>query len=92
MKEFIRHSISIEESIYELQCFEALLASKPELKEREDILPFFKKNLNLTALLGTYIHDIANPDRLASEYDLFGDFVCDLVVGDSMQYPRNTLR
>ena len=44
---------------------------------------FFKKNLNLAAFLGTYIPDIANPDRVANEYDIFGDFACDLAVGDS---------
>lgn len=83
MKEFVHHNISIKNCIQELRAFEELLAVKPELKEREDILPFFKHHLNLAAFLGTYIPDIANPDRIATEYDLFGDFTCDLAVGDS---------
>ncbi|MDC7704056.1 Shedu immune nuclease family protein [Vogesella indigofera] len=83
MKDFIHHALSIQECVKELAEFEALLASKAELKERDEILPFFKKNLNLAAFLGTYIPDIANPDRVANEYDIFGDFACDLAVGDS---------
>jgi len=83
MKEFIQHSLSIQECINELEKFEALLASKAELKERDEILPFFNANRHLAAFLGTYIPDIANPDRLAHEYDIFGDFACDLAVGDS---------
>lgn len=83
MKDFIHHALSIQECVKELAKFEALLASKAELKERDEILPFFKENLNLAAFLGTYIPDIANPDRVANEYDIFGDFACDLAVGDS---------
>lgn len=83
MKTFIHHSLSIKDCVNELAEFEALLASKAELKEREEILPFFRKSLNLAAFLGTYIPDIANPDRVANEYDIFGDFACDLAVGDS---------
>lgn len=83
MKEFIHHSLSIQECVKELEKFEALLASKVELKERDEILPFFKENRHLAAFLGTYIPDIANPDRVANEYDIFGDFACDLAVGDS---------
>jgi Domain of unknown function (DUF4263) len=83
MKDFIHHAISTQECAGELAKFEALLASKSELKERDEILPFFKENLNLAAFLGTYIPDIANPDMVASEYDIFGDFTCDLAVGDS---------
>lgn len=83
MKEFIHHSLLIQECVKELEKFEALLASKVELKERDEILPFFKENRHLAAFLGTYIPDIANPDRVANEYDIFGDFACDLAVGDS---------
>jgi len=83
MKNFIHHSLSIQGCVKELKKFEELLASKAYLKERDEILPFFKKNRHLAAFLGTYIPDIANPDRVANEYDIFGDFACDLAVGDS---------
>lgn len=83
MKEFYHHALSIEECKKELIELETLLASKPILKEREEILPFFKKNIHIASFLGTYIPDIANPDRIANEYDIFGDFACDLAIGDS---------
>jgi hypothetical protein len=83
MKSFIRHALSISQCAEELKEFEVLLASKAELKEREEIIPFFKKNINLAAFLGTYVPDIANPDLIANEYDVFGDFACDLAIGDS---------
>lgn len=83
MKNFIDHSISIQECMDQINKFEALLASKPKLQERKEILPFFRKNRHLAAFLGTSIPDIANPDRVANEYDIFGDFACDLAVGDS---------
>jgi hypothetical protein len=53
-----------------------------ELKENEDILPFFKDRPNLSACIGWY-----SPDNLCNqikhEFTLFGDFRADLVVGDS---------
>jgi hypothetical protein len=47
MKIFNDHVLSIEKCIHELDEFEKLLLSKEELKEREDILPFFQINLHL---------------------------------------------
>jgi hypothetical protein len=59
------------------------LATRRPLREREDILPFFRQRPHLSALLGTYNTTVFHPDRMAWEYDLFGDLSCDLVVGDS---------
>lgn len=67
----------------EVKEFETLLASKSVLKERKDVLPFFRKRRQLSAFCGVLTGSIATADRLAWEYDLFGDFACDLVVGDS---------
>lgn len=83
MKNFDSHTLSIEQCKRELAEFETLLGGKQELKENQDILPFFRSHRQLASFMGTYIPDIANPDRLALEYDLFGDFTCDLAVGDS---------
>jgi hypothetical protein len=66
----------------ELQRFKKLLDTKKELSEGKDILPFFKKNKNLAALIGTRNPYVGRFDCLAYEFDLFGDFACDLVVGD----------
>lgn len=67
----------------ELESFRRLLSSKGQLSERRDLLPLFTERRHLTALLGTLHPSISNMDRIAHEYDLFGDFACDFVVGDS---------
>ena len=59
-----------------------LLASG-SLGERRQILPFFRARPQLSAWLGSFHPDILKADRFAFEYDLFGDFACDLVVGNS---------
>ena len=53
------------------------------LKEREHILSFFTENLHVAALAGHVTPGIANVDRLAYEFDFFGDYAADLAVGDS---------
>ncbi len=59
------------------------LDNKTELKERKDVLPFFQKRKHLSAFIGSYFPYIDRFDRIAYEYDIFGDFKADLVVGDS---------
>jgi hypothetical protein len=61
----------------------ALLRRNPVLQERRQVLPFFRKRRQLSAHCGYYHPVITRPDLIAWEYDLFGDFQCDLVVGDS---------
>lgn len=74
--------IDIKQCLLELEEFENLLRNNRELKENEDILPFFKDRPNLSACIGWY-----SPDNLCNqikhEFTLFGDFRADLVVGDS---------
>ncbi len=67
----------------ELARFNALLSSKTNLFEKKDLLPLFRECTHLRALLGTFNPSISDIDKIAYEYDLFGDFVCDFVVGDS---------
>ena len=79
MKDFIHHTLSIAECLQQLGEFEDLLSSKEEIQESE-LLLFFGNNLHLAAFIGTYVSDLVNPDRIATEYDIFGDFVCDLAI------------
>jgi hypothetical protein len=60
-----------------------LLATTTVLQERKQVLPFFKDRLQLSAFLGSYHPEIVRYDLVAHELPLFGDFVADLVVGDS---------
>lgn len=55
-----------------------------QLDERKQIQPFFQKRPHLAAFLAFYNPDVIRPDRLAFQYPLFGDFTCDLAVGDSV--------
>lgn len=83
MKGLDKFSLDIGKCKRELARFKRLLDSKPALSETSDVLPFFKSNRNLAALVGGYNPKINGFDRLAHEFNLFGDYACDLVVGDS---------
>lgn len=84
MKEFIRLQWDPAQCRKELEDFRRLLVGNQVLREREDLLPFFRARQHLSAFLGVYDPwGITHFDLLAYEYPLFGDFTCDLVVGDS---------
>ncbi|MGP0063107.1 MAG: Shedu immune nuclease family protein [Isosphaeraceae bacterium] len=59
------------------------LAAHPILVEKRQILPFFRARRHLSAFVASYGSELTCYDRIAFEYPLFGDFTCDLVVGDS---------
>jgi hypothetical protein len=65
----------------ELKAFATLLQSKPDLSERDDIQPFFKKSKHFTAYLGTFSSAIGPATELAFEYPFFGDFSADVLLG-----------
>jgi hypothetical protein len=71
-----------DQCLKETQEFQKFLGGHQSLKERDEILPFFKARQHLSAFLGAYNAHMIRYDRVAHEYPLFGDFVCDLVVGD----------
>ncbi len=63
--------------------FSTLLTTKATLSEQKDVLPFFKSRKDLSLLICNYFPNIKKPDRFAHEFEIYGDFVADLVVGDS---------
>jgi hypothetical protein len=67
----------------ELDSMRCLLDPVRPLKERDEILPFFRKNRHLAAFIGSYFNRIVNFDRIGHELALFGDFTVDLATGDS---------
>jgi hypothetical protein len=83
MKSFVEIELDAAESRRQIDELGRLLDSSAPLRERKEILPFFRARPQLSAWLGSSHPDIILPDRIAFEYDLFGDFACDLVVGDS---------
>jgi len=59
-----------------------LLATNADLSEKDDILPFFQARRQLCTLFGMFNPRIGWADRFAKEFDIFGDFACDVAVGD----------
>lgn len=83
MKNLQPHALDPNNCRAEWNDFAGLLTSKPVLSEQKDVLPFFKKRQDLSLLICSYIPKIKTPDRIAHEYEIYGDFVADLIVGDS---------
>ena len=70
----------------ELAEFEQFLNQTTTLHEQADILPFFRNRRQLSARIGNVLYGWHPTDRIAYEYDLFGDFVCDLVIGNAQTH------
>lgn len=83
MKEFKSFTFDPKACRKELNEMKVHLDSKYELSERKDVLPFFKEREHLASFIGSYFPYISSFDRLAYEYDIFGDFKADLAIGDS---------
>lgn len=85
MKEFKTVSFDLRRCRKEIDDLRQLLATRKELKEEQHVRPFFEKRRQLSAFLAVYNPNIVHFDLLAYQYPLFGDFTCDLVVGDSVK-------
>jgi hypothetical protein len=55
-----------------------------ELDEQNDIQPFFYSRKQLCAAIGLSSAYVKWPSRLQDELQLFGDFRCDLAIGDDL--------
>lgn len=86
MKLLQAHSFNAVNCRSEWNGYQSLLQSKAILSEQKDILPFFKKSKDLSLLISNYIPKIKTLDCFAHEYQLDGDFVADLIVGDSKEH------
>jgi hypothetical protein len=82
MKEFESVVFDPAKCRRELTAFGKLLASKANLSERHDILPFFKKRKQLSTFIGTFTPNIGPATHLAYEFPFLGDFAADVVVGN----------
>jgi len=69
----------------EITEYENFLMTKPdELSEQDDISPFFKSHQTLSSQIAS-LFSVEMPDRIVFEYDIFGDFRCDLAIGNSVK-------
>lgn len=75
--------IDLDICLNELDDLDRLLASKKELSEKHDILPFIKCRPHLAAYIGSYSPSISRFDQSDIEYTLYGDFRADAIVGDA---------
>jgi len=75
-------TFNYNQCLKEAQELKIFLGSHTTLKEREEILPFFKARQHLSAFLSVNNARAVQYDRIAHEYPMFGDFTCDLVAGD----------
>lgn len=82
-KVFTDITLDVEQFEKEINDFETLLKSKVDLSEKHDILPFFQTHQILASQIGSVIPQINPPDKIAFEFDIFGDFASDLTVGNS---------
>jgi hypothetical protein len=83
MPDFIAHSLDLALCRSEVEELRILLesgASLAELTFRE----FLQARPHISALIGLYNPAVVRFDLIAREYPLFGDFRCDLVIGDSV--------
>lgn len=83
MKNF--QTIEFDAQTYEreLNEFEQLLQNNHTLTEQKQILPFFRARPFLSSRIALLVPELFKIDKIAYEFDLFGDFCCDMVIGDS---------
>ena len=84
-KGFTQVGIDFDQCRLDLVEFKSLLDQfrHGTLKEREHVVKFFRDHQNLAALIGYVDRKVGRVDRIAYEFDFFGDYTADLAVGDS---------
>ena len=88
MTSFDNFSLSKKRAEEELGQFQQPLDTHSDtpLREREHVLPFFQNHRHVAALIGSCNSRIARVDRMAFEFDIFGDHKADHAVGDSQNH------
>jgi Domain of unknown function (DUF4263) len=83
MAGFVAHSLEPAAARVEVGELRALLIENADLKESV-LRRFFRERFNASVLIGHYNPAVQRADLFAGEYPLFGDFRCDLAIGDSV--------
>ena len=81
MKSFEAISFDAARCASELAELKDLLAGNATIPERKVIKPFFAQRKQLSTFVGTNLSRVSN-DLLAMEWQVFGDFAADIVVGN----------
>jgi hypothetical protein len=83
MKKFEPLAFSAKQCRKEVSELQKWLQKHQDLKEAQHIRPFFEKRRHLSAFLASFQPNMIRFNRIAFQYPLFGDFTCDIAVGDS---------
>lgn len=72
------------QAMSELAAFQALWGPETrEVRERQEILPFFKSNRHLAGMIGQFNPGLRRPTHVKTEMGFFGDHACDLAIGEA---------
>jgi hypothetical protein len=82
MKEFSSVAFQSAQCRTELDRLRSLLTAKAELSESDDVQPLFKTCPQLAAFIGMSVPGIGMANRIAFEFDVFGNYTADLVIGN----------
>ncbi len=82
MKEFLSINFNPAQCRAELDRFRELLDSKDELSEQHELMPLFRECQQLAAFIGSRVPNIGPANRLAYRFEVFGDHVADIVIGN----------
>lgn len=77
------HSFNATVCRKELVEYRSLLSTHATLEEQQEILPFFKSRHDISTLIAEYFPDVRTPNIVDHEYRIQGQFIADLVVGDT---------
>ncbi|HDR2162941.1 MAG: Shedu immune nuclease family protein [Kluyvera cryocrescens] len=82
MKLLQNHKYSKVNAKKQLAAYAALVSQKTTFSEQKDVLPFFKQSPDLNLLICYHLPKMRTADCFATEFDIYGDFKADLIVGD----------
>ena len=83
MKKFEALAFSPKQCRKEVAELQQWLRKNQDLKEHQHIRPFFEKRRHLSAFLASVHPKMIRFNQLAFQYPLFGDFTCDIAIGDA---------
>ncbi|MGM8575849.1 Shedu immune nuclease family protein [Enterobacter hormaechei] len=86
MKNLLKHTYNKANALVQFGEYQDLLRNNQTLSESKDILPFFKKSPDLNLLICYHLPKLRQANCYASEFDIWGDFKADMIVGDSITH------
>jgi hypothetical protein len=82
MRDFDKLNFDLTKAELGVTEFEDFLTCNESLKEKTQILPFFRSRPNLCGLIGHLNPNTGSVDLISFELSYFRDFSCDVAVGD----------